>query len=129
MVGTTVRVVIAGNWTTYKSRIVQYMQQSAIITPYAALSLTYAERSGKTKLALGVRLSVRTNALPTSPDALNRIVKRMFSVGSDPEEECNIAQNSLLHEVLQSNLAPSLMRRDTTGKSYQLRRRPTRKLL
>jgi DNA topoisomerase-6 subunit B len=43
--GTEVSVLIAGNWTTYKSRIVQYIQQLAVITPYADLSMTYDNAS------------------------------------------------------------------------------------
>lgn len=40
-IGTEVELLIAGNWTTYKARIVSYLQQLAIITPYAELELTY----------------------------------------------------------------------------------------
>jgi len=40
-IGTEVELIIAGNWTTYKARIVSYLQQLAIITPYAQLELTY----------------------------------------------------------------------------------------
>ena len=44
-IGTEMSLLIAGNWTTYKSRIVQYLQQLAIITPYAILDLSYANLS------------------------------------------------------------------------------------
>ena len=44
-VGTELELLIAGNWTTYKSRIVSYLQQLAIITPYAQLELVYENRS------------------------------------------------------------------------------------
>ena len=44
-VGTELELLIAGNWTTYKSRIVTYLQQLAIITPYAQLELIYENRS------------------------------------------------------------------------------------
>ena len=43
--GTELELLIAGNWTTYKSRIVTYLQQLAIITPYAQLELVYENRS------------------------------------------------------------------------------------
>jgi DNA topoisomerase VI B subunit len=64
-VGTTVRVLIAGNWTTYKSRIVQYLQQLAIITPYAALEMTYSEKSGKRNLEL--KYERRSEQMPDTP--------------------------------------------------------------
>ena len=44
-VGTQLEILIAGNWTTYKARIVQYLQQLAIITPYAKLELHYQNLS------------------------------------------------------------------------------------
>ena len=43
--GTELELLIAGNWTTYRSRIVAYLQQLAIITPYAQLELIYENRS------------------------------------------------------------------------------------
>mmetsp|Transcript_23092 Transcript_23092/g.64022 ORF Transcript_23092/g.64022 Transcript_23092/m.64022 type:complete len:724 (-) Transcript_23092:3965-6136(-) len=43
--GTELELLIAGNWTTYRSRIVSYLQQLAIITPYAQLELVYENRS------------------------------------------------------------------------------------
>jgi DNA topoisomerase VI subunit B len=64
-VGTVVRVLIAGNWTTYKSRIVQYLQQLAIITPYAALSMTYSECSGKRDMHLSY--DRRSEQMPATP--------------------------------------------------------------
>lgn len=33
--GTRIDVVVEGNWTTYKTHIMHYFQQLAIITPYA----------------------------------------------------------------------------------------------
>eukprot|EP00904_Undaria_pinnatifida_P002598 jgi/Undpi1/12339/HiC_scaffold_5.g02015.m1 len=39
--GTEMTVCVSGNWPTYKSRILQYLQQLAIITPYAQLELEY----------------------------------------------------------------------------------------
>ena len=43
--GTRVSVMIAGNWTTYKSRILQYLQQLAIITPYSQFTFQYKNES------------------------------------------------------------------------------------
>lgn len=79
IVGTTVRVLIAGNWTTYKSRVVQYMQQLAIITPYASLSLAYTESSGKRNIFLSYdRRSEQMPATPVTvkhhPASVNNII-------------------------------------------------------
>ena len=41
--------MVAGNWTTYKSRVVQYLHQLAIITPYARLEMAYTNQSDARK--------------------------------------------------------------------------------
>jgi DNA topoisomerase-6 subunit B len=61
--GTEMSVLIAGNWTTYKSRIVQYLQQLAIITPYAVLELAYINISDP-KRNLHVRYDRRSDQMP-----------------------------------------------------------------
>ena len=43
--GTQVQVMIAGNWTTYKNRILTYLQQLAIITPYSQFTFAYHNES------------------------------------------------------------------------------------
>jgi DNA topoisomerase VI B subunit len=78
-IGTTVRVLIAGNWTTYKSRIVQYIQQLAIITPYAELSMTFTESTGKRDIHLVYhRRSEQIPDMPTTvkhhPSSVNNII-------------------------------------------------------
>jgi DNA topoisomerase VI subunit B len=40
-VGSKIGVVVEGNWSTYRSHILNYLQQLAIITPYAQFDLTY----------------------------------------------------------------------------------------
>ena len=39
--GLDITVTIAGSWSTTRSRILQYFQQLAVITPYAHLSLQF----------------------------------------------------------------------------------------
>lgn len=78
-VGTMVRVLIAGNRTTYKSRVIQYLQQLAIITPYAALSVKYTESSGKRNMHLSYdRRSEQMPATPVTvkhhPASVNNII-------------------------------------------------------
>jgi len=62
-VGTLFEVLIAGNWTTYKSRIVQYLQQLAIITPYAKLEMRYSNRFDAKK-DMAIRYDRRSEQMP-----------------------------------------------------------------
>ena len=61
--GTEFELLIAGNWTTYKSRIVQYLQQLAIITPYAMLQLTYVNNSDPHR-NMNIRYERRSEQMP-----------------------------------------------------------------
>lgn len=61
--GTKFEVLIAGNWTTYKARIVQYLQQLAIITPYAQLELHYTNKSD-IKKNMQIRYDRRSEQMP-----------------------------------------------------------------
>jgi DNA topoisomerase VI subunit B len=65
-IGTELEILIAGNWTTYKSRVVQYLQQLAIITPYAQLELTYENRS-EPKRNMSLRYDRRSEQMPPLP--------------------------------------------------------------
>ena len=39
--GTEIAVTIGGNWAVYRSRVLQYFQQLAVITPYAQLAVDF----------------------------------------------------------------------------------------
>jgi len=62
-IGTEIEVLIAGNWTNYKSRIVSYLQQLAIITPYAQLNLNY-HNLAEPKKDLAIRYERRSEQMP-----------------------------------------------------------------
>ena len=62
-VGTEIQVLVGGNWTTYKSRIVQYLQQLAIITPYAKIELRYFNLSNNKK-DVTIRYDRRSEQMP-----------------------------------------------------------------
>ena len=64
--GTELELLIAGNWTTYKSRIVSYLQQLAIITPYAQLELVYENRS-EPRRNMTLRHDRRSEQMPPLP--------------------------------------------------------------
>lgn len=46
--GTKVSVTIEGNWSTYRSKILTYMRQMAVITPYAKFRLKFLSDSNST---------------------------------------------------------------------------------
>lgn len=82
--GTEITVVIGGNWTTYKSRIIQYLQQLAIITPYAQLELKYDCRFNE-KRSFNVRYDRRSDQMPPlakevkhHPSALNDLLLKQL---------------------------------------------------
>jgi len=62
-IGTEIQVLVAGNWTTYKSRVVQYLRQLAIITPYARLEMTYSNRSDEKK-GMNFKFERRSEQMP-----------------------------------------------------------------
>jgi hypothetical protein len=39
--GTEITVTISGHWGNYRSRVLQYFQQLAVITPYAKLAVDF----------------------------------------------------------------------------------------
>jgi hypothetical protein len=64
--GTQVSVLIRGAWSTYSARIVKYLRQLAVITPYAQISFRYAsEAGGRSDVAL--RFRRRTTHMPPPP--------------------------------------------------------------
>jgi len=65
-IGTELELLIAGNWTTYRSRIVSYLQQLAIITPYAQLELVYENKS-EPQRNMTLRHDRRSEQMPPLP--------------------------------------------------------------
>ena len=63
-IGTEMELIIMGNWTTYKSRIVQYLQQLAIITPYAKLEMKYVNSSDPKRKDMSIRYDRRSEQMP-----------------------------------------------------------------
>lgn len=68
-VGTELELLIAGNWTTYRSRIVSYLQQLAIITPYAQLELVYENKS-EPQRNMTLRHDRRSEQMPALPQEI-----------------------------------------------------------
>lgn len=110
-VGTEMEVLIAGNWTTYKARIVQYFQQLAIITPYAQLELTYHDLSDP-KRDMAIRYDRRSEQMPSAA----REVKH------HPASVNNLLVQQLLERTTQKTLS-SFLCKDLSAISPALAKR------
>lgn len=109
--GTEMTAVIAGNWTTYKSRIVQYLQQLAIITPYASLSLEYFKKG---VINLQIQYDRRSEQMPPAaqttrphPFAVNNLVlehllqqTRTTTLKTFLTKELSCVTSALAHNVV-----------------------------
>jgi DNA topoisomerase VI B subunit len=112
-IGTELELLIAGNWTTYKSRVVQYLQQLAIITPYAQLELTYENRS-EPKRNMSLRYDRRSEQMPPlpreikhHPSSVNNIIVHQLIERSNHKTLTQFLSNEL------SSVTPSLAKRIT----------------
>mmetsp|Transcript_31102 Transcript_31102/g.88812 ORF Transcript_31102/g.88812 Transcript_31102/m.88812 type:complete len:667 (-) Transcript_31102:80-2080(-) len=78
--GTELQILIAGNFSTYKARIVQYLRELAIVTPYAAISMEY-ENLMEPHRNLQIRYDRRSEQMPPPakqvkhhPSSVNNLV-------------------------------------------------------
>ncbi|PRW61315.1 DNA topoisomerase 6 subunit B [Chlorella sorokiniana] len=65
--GAELSVVIAGSWTYYRAKVIKYLQQIAVITPYAQFNFAFNAEDEKNSLAL--RFARRTDTMPQPPKA------------------------------------------------------------
>ncbi|PON69735.1 DNA topoisomerase VI, subunit B [Parasponia andersonii] len=63
--GAEIQVVIEGNWTTYRSKILHYMRQMAVITPYAQFLFKFV--SDLSDKNVTIRFARRTDVMPPVP--------------------------------------------------------------
>ncbi|XP_057731890.1 DNA topoisomerase 6 subunit B-like isoform X1 [Arachis stenosperma] len=63
--GAEIQVVIEGNWTTYRSKILHYMRQMAVITPYAQFLFKFVSDAPEKNVT--IRFSRRTDVMPPVP--------------------------------------------------------------
>ena len=52
MRGSEIALLVGGSWSTYRSYIVRYLRQMAVITPYARFRLTVGTLGERSTLAL-----------------------------------------------------------------------------
>ncbi|XP_050221916.1 DNA topoisomerase 6 subunit B [Mercurialis annua] len=63
--GAEIQVVIEGNWTTYRSKILHYMRQMAVITPYAQFLFRFISDTSDKNVT--VKFARRTDVMPPVP--------------------------------------------------------------
>ncbi|GAV69075.1 HATPase_c domain-containing protein/Topo-VIb_trans domain-containing protein, partial [Cephalotus follicularis] len=63
--GAEIQVVIEGNWTTYRSKILHYMRQMAVITPYAQFLFKFLSDTSEKNAT--IRFARRTDVMPPVP--------------------------------------------------------------
>ncbi|KAJ6821162.1 DNA topoisomerase 6 subunit B [Iris pallida] len=63
--GAEIQVIIEGNWTTYRSKILHYMRQMAVITPYAQFLFRFI--SDAVDKNMTIRFARRTDVMPPVP--------------------------------------------------------------
>ncbi|KAK8936531.1 DNA topoisomerase 6 subunit B [Platanthera zijinensis] len=63
--GAEIQVIIEGNWTTYRSKILHYMRQMAVITPYSEFLFKFI--SGTADKNMTIKFSRRTDVMPPVP--------------------------------------------------------------
>eukprot|EP01135_Chromosphaera_perkinsii_P004316 Nk52_evm8s277 gene=Nk52_evmTU8s277 len=87
--GSEISVIIEGNWSGYRARILQYMRQMAIITPYAGFEFRFTSSEGEgSSGSFAVRYARRSDYMPPRarevlhhPSSVNLIVmKRLASL-------------------------------------------------
>jgi len=68
MRGTEISLLVGGNWSTYRSYIVRYLRQMAVITPYARFRLSMGTLGERGTLAL--EYARRSEEMPRPPQTI-----------------------------------------------------------
>jgi len=63
--GAEIQVIIEGNWTTHRSKILHYMRQMAVITPYAQFLFRFLADAADKNLT--IKFARRTDVMPPVP--------------------------------------------------------------
>lgn len=88
--GTTLAVTIEGSWTYARPKILRYLRQIAVITPYAQFRFAYAGEGGRGSAA--ATFARRTDAVPPPPARVKHhpasvdleLVKRLLATTRAP---------------------------------------------
>nr|GMD14822.1 DNA topoisomerase 6 subunit B isoform X1 [Ipomoea batatas] len=63
--GADIQIVIEGNWTSYRSKILHYMRQMAVITPYAQFLFKFISETPDKNVT--IKFTRRTDIMPPVP--------------------------------------------------------------
>ena len=85
--GAELTVTVGGNWKAYRARIVQYLRQLAIITPYASLRLDFRGSGPTGGRAPGVRAADDEGAPRAPGDGLPPRGARRAAAGAAAAED------------------------------------------
>ncbi|MEW5318661.1 MAG: hypothetical protein WDW38_009866 [Sanguina aurantia] len=88
--GASLSLTIEGNWTYYRSKIIKYLRQIAVITPYAQFAFSYKSEDDKGNLKLLFRR--RTDIMPEPPRVTKHhpssvdleLIKRLIACSTAP---------------------------------------------
>ena len=97
--GTEISVVIEGNWTTYRAKVVQYFSQLAVITPYANMHFAYVDAQSASR-SFTHTYRRRTDVMPPPP----------VEVKHHPASVDNLLVESLIHSTKEKRLDRFLAR-------------------
>lgn len=106
--GTEISLSIAGNWSIYRSRVLQYFQQLAVITPYADLQLVF-ESEKDAKKNFDARFERRSTQLPPVSREIKPHPKSMNNIALSrllQDSSCASLKQFLTTEL--SGISPSL---------------------
>jgi len=90
--GSDISLIIGGKWHTYQSKVLNYMRQLAVITPYAHIQLEYI--ASNESRSWTVEFQRRTDVMPPPP----------VEVKHHPESIDNLLVEQLIHHSKQSKL-------------------------
>lgn len=132
-VGTELELLIAGNWTTYKARVLSYLQQLAIITPYAQLEMTYTQRSDTAnRKTLSVRYDRRSEQMPPlpreikhHPSSVNNIIVHQLMERSNHKTVVEFLSKEL--SSVSTNLAKRIVKECGWEKGSSSKKKKTKK--
>ena len=65
--GAELSVIIEGNWSAYRNKVLSYLRQLAIVTPYAQFHFKYVSASGDMKGNVDATFRRRTEVMPAPP--------------------------------------------------------------
>ena len=65
--GAELSVIIEGNWTAYRNKVLSYLRQLAIVTPYAQFHFKYVSAGGDARGNVDAMFRRRTEVMPAPP--------------------------------------------------------------